>query len=133
MSRRLLLPLLLVPLVAAACSSDSKSETKTSNASASASTGSGSGASTIKVTLSDKGCEPKDITAKAGAITFDVTNEGSAAVTEFEILKDEKILGEIENVIPGNEKSFTVTLTPGTYVTECPGGSEFDEGTLTVS
>jgi iron uptake system component EfeO len=124
----------LVPLVVAACSSDSKSETKTSNASASASTGSsGSGASTIKITLSDKGCEPKEITAKAGQVTFDVTNDGSAAVTEFEIKKDEKVLGEVENVIPGNERSFTLTLDPGTYVTECPGGSEFDEGTLTVS
>jgi iron uptake system component EfeO len=120
-----------VPLVAVACSSDSKSETKTSDASASAS--GGSGATTIKVTLSDKGCEPKEITAKAGAITFEVTNAGSAAVTEFEVLQNEKILGEVENVIPGNDRSFTVTLPAGTYVTECPGGSEFDEGTLTVS
>ena len=35
-----------------------------------------------------------------------MTNDGTAAVTEFEVLKDEKILGEVEGVIPGSDKSL---------------------------
>ena len=133
MSSRRLLVLLAVPLLAAACSSDSKSQTKTSNASSGASSSASGSGSAVKVTLSDKGCEPKAITVKAGTIEFEVVNAGSAAVTEFEVLKDEKILGEVESVIPGADKKFSVTLAAGTYKTECPGGSDFDEGTLTVS
>ena len=57
---------------------------------------------TIDVTLSDNGCDPRSISAKAGPTTFQVTNDDTAAVTEFEVLEGGKILGEVENVTPGS-------------------------------
>jgi len=88
---------------------------------------------TINVTLSDAGCEPRAITAAAGPTNFLVTNKGSSAVTEFEILQGGKILGEVENVIPGVDRNLGLTLKAGSYTTKCPGGSSFDVGTLQVS
>jgi iron uptake system component EfeO len=86
----------------------------------------------IEVTISDAGCEPRLISATAGPTTFVVTNEESAKVTEFEVLEGDKILGEVENVIPGNKKDFSITLQAGSFVTYCPNG-EFEKGTLEVA
>jgi iron uptake system component EfeO len=124
-SRRLF-ALLAVSLVAtAACSSDSKSSDGASAA--------GDNVATIEITLSDSGCEPRSISATAGPTTFHVTNDGSAAVTEFEVLKGDRILGEVENVIPGADRSFSLTLASDSYTTKCPGGSAFEAGTLEVA
>jgi len=124
---RLLLAFLTVPLGAAiACSSDSKTETTPTKSSEQE-------VATIDVTLSDAGCEPRSISAKAGPTTFQVTNDGSTEVTEFEIIGDNKVLGEVENVEPGTPRSFSLTLEPGTYRTICPGGEAFDEGTMAVA
>lgn len=110
--------IVLLVFVAAACGADD-------------STGAGD-AQVVEVKLTDDGCVPDRLTARAGEITFRVTAEGSGAVTEFEILRDGAILGEVENVAPGLEREFRVTLDPGTYETECPGGSD-EEGTLEVT
>jgi iron uptake system component EfeO len=123
-SRRFLV-LLTVPFAVAACSSDASSTSST--------TGSASSGKTIEVTLSDSGCEPRSISAKAGPTTFKVTNDGSAAVTEFEVLKGGRILGEVENITPGADRSFSLTLKAGSYTTKCPGGSSFEAGTLEVA
>jgi iron uptake system component EfeO len=124
---RRLLACLAVPVLVAvgACSGDDNSSGSGTTA--------GAGDATIDITLSDSGCAPRDITAAPGRTTFSVTNDGSAAVTEFEVLKDGKILGEVENVIPGAGKSFSLTLEAGSYATKCPGGSDFDAGTLEVA
>jgi iron uptake system component EfeO len=119
--RRLMLLPIVPVLLLGACSSD----------------GDGSGAADadaqeIAVTISDAGCSPRDIPAKAGPTTFVVTNEGSAAVTEFEILDGTKILGEVENVIPGADRSFSLTLKAGTFSTYCPNGT-FEKGVLQVA
>jgi high-affinity iron transporter len=69
--------LLVVGLIAAGCGS-------------SGSSGSGSGASgskQVKITLTDEGCNPAQLKLASGATTFDVSNGGADAVTEFEILK----------------------------------------------
>jgi iron uptake system component EfeO len=88
---------------------------------------------TIDVTLSDSGCDPRSISAKAGPTTFQVTNDGSTEVTEFEVIGDGKLLGEAEHVAAGTPRSFSLNLEPGTYRTKCPGGDAFDEGTLAVA
>lgn len=125
---RLVVALLAVPLVVGACSSDGSPTV------ADGSPGSNPAqVSTIEVTLSDSGCEPRSIATPAGPTTFAVTNDGSAAVTEFEVLRDGRILGEVENVIPGADRSFSLTLTEGSYTTKCPGGSAFDSGNLEVA
>jgi iron uptake system component EfeO len=125
MRGRTLAALVAVPLLLAACGDDDSDG-------AGVSTGATSGA--VEVTISDAGCAPDPIEVVAGTIMFDVTNDGSASVTEFEILDgDDHVVGEIENVVPGAEKSFSVMLEPGTYVSYCPNGSDVERGTIDVT
>ena len=88
---------------------------------------------TIEVTVTDDGCEPAAISADAGPTTFHVSNKGSGDdATEFEVIQDTTIFGEIENVEPGKDGSLSLTLQPGTYVTKCRGGTT-DTGSLEVT
>ena len=84
------------------------------------------GASQVAVTLVSEGgtdaCKLDTTTVAAGPVTFTVTNESSAALSEVELLDDERIRGEKENLAPGLDPvSFTVTLGGGTYQLYCPG------------
>lgn len=117
-----------VSLLAAGCgsSSDEKGSSATNAASEKEGT-------TVEITLSDDGCDPRSISTKAGPVTFEVTNEGSSSVTEFEVLKGKQILAEVENVIPGTDRSFSLTLKEGKYTTLCPNGEKFDAGTVEVA
>src|SRR3954451_1612373 len=83
-----------------------------------------------KVDINDDGC-PAKVAVKAGTNHFKVTNSGSGDVSEFEILSGDRILGEVENVAPGLNKEFSLTLKAGNYTTYCPGGSR-DKGKLVV-
>lgn len=85
------------------------------------------------VILTSAGCEPADIEAKTGPATFTVTNRGAAAVTEFEILEGDRVIGEVENIVEGLSGKFTLDLRAGEYTTFCPGGDTAERGTLTVS
>lgn len=77
-------------------------------------------AEAIAVDITDDACAVATSTAKAGAVTFSLTNTGSD-VNEFEILADDqlRIVGEKENVTPGQTVDFTAQLEPGTYYTAC--------------
>jgi iron uptake system component EfeO len=86
----------------------------------------------VKVDINDDGC-PAKLTIKAGPTNFKVTNSGSGDVSEFEILSGDHIIGEVENVAPGLNKEFSLTLKAGTYSTKCPGGSEHSTGKLVVT
>lgn len=86
--------------------------------------------SEVKVQINDDGC-PAKLTVKAGPNTFKVSNTGSGDVSEFEILSGDHIVGEVENVAPGLNKEFSLTLKAGNYTTSCPGGSR-DTGKLVV-
>jgi iron uptake system component EfeO len=87
---------------------------------------------TVKVEIDDEGC-PAKLTTKAGPNTFKVSNTGSSGdVSEFEIVSGSRIIGEIENIAPGLNGEFSLTLKPGTYATKCPGGSEHSTGKLKV-
>jgi iron uptake system component EfeO len=90
------------------------------------------GVRTIEINLSDGGCEPASLSALAGPTTFHVTNDDAAGVTEFEILDGTKILGEVENVAPGIDRSFSITLKAGSFITYCPGADK-EKGTLEVA
>jgi iron uptake system component EfeO len=87
----------------------------------------------VHVSLSDAGCGPQSLSVPAGPATFIVTNTGSSSVLEYEIEQDGRIIGEVENVIPGIDRNFTLNLKPGTYVLNCPGGTSAATGTLTVT
>lgn len=86
---------------------------------------------TVKVEINDEGC-PAKLTTKAGPTTFKVTNNGSGDVSEFEVLSGDRIIGEKENIAPGLNGEFSLTLKPGTYATKCPGGSKRATGKLVV-
>ncbi|HEY1530290.1 MAG TPA: iron uptake system protein EfeO [Galbitalea sp.] len=87
------------------------------------------GASQVSVSLASKNgkdvCTLSSSSAKAGPVTFTVKNESSTAISEVELLSNERILGEKENLAPGLAAvSFTVTLTGGTYQVYCPGADK---------
>lgn len=88
-------------------------------------------AKTVKVEIDDEGC-PAKLAVKAGPVTFEVENTGSGAVSEFEVLSGDRIIGEIENVAPGLTREFSLTLKAGKYTTYCPGGDR-EKGRLTVT
>lgn len=86
------------------------------------------GASQVRITLTaDNGgaCVLDHATAKAGPVTFAVTNKTATAITEIELQSNNRILGEKENLAPGLPTvSFTVTLGGGTYKVYCPGAAQ---------
>ena len=90
------------------------------------------GAKTFAVKLTDAGCEPHSAKLAAGPVTFEVENAGTSAVSEFEVLEGDTILGEKENLSDGLSGSFSLTLEKGTYTMYCPGGEQ-ERGTLTVT
>ncbi len=90
------------------------------------------GVRTIDVALTDESCQPIALSAVAGPTTVHVTNQDADGVTEFEILDGKKIIGEVENVVPGLDRSFSLTLKPGSFVIYCPGAKK-ERGTLEVA
>jgi iron uptake system component EfeO len=86
----------------------------------------------VKIALSDAGCQPTPATVPSGPVKFSLTNSGSAKVTEAELQKDGKILGEKESLTPGLSGDFSLRLDGGTYSIYCPGGAK-DTWTFTVN
>jgi iron uptake system component EfeO len=74
----------------------------------------------LTVDITDDTCAVSVATAPTGAVTFAITNNGTD-VNEFEILADDKlrIVGEKENVPPGQTVNYVAQLAPGTYFTAC--------------
>jgi iron uptake system component EfeO len=69
-------------------------------------------------------CRLSSTSAKAGPITFTVTNTSATGITEVELLQGQRIVGEKENLAPGLAAvAFTSTLTGGTYAVSCPGAA----------
>ncbi|WP_353808219.1 iron uptake system protein EfeO [Agromyces sp. SYSU T00194] len=74
----------------------------------------------VAVDIRDDACDVAVDTAEAGTVTFALANNGTD-VNEFEILADDKlrIVGEKENITPGQQVSYVAQLQPGTYYTAC--------------
>jgi iron uptake system component EfeO len=83
----------------------------------------GSNVTTVTVTLTNAGCTPDRTTIAAGPVTFRAVNDGGDKVSEVEVVKDGKILGEKENLAPGLSGSFTLELAAGDHVVACPGAT----------
>jgi iron uptake system component EfeO len=90
------------------------------------------GAKVLSFKLTDQGCVPGSAKAPAGPVHFEVENAGTSAVTEFEILEGDSVLGEKEDLSDGLSGSFSLTLDKGEYTIYCPGGAQ-EKGTLTVA
>jgi iron uptake system component EfeO len=95
------------------------------------------GTNAVKVTMANNGgkdgCALDTSSVPAGPVTFTVVNASAPGITEMELLRDQRIVGEKENLAPGLDPvSFTVTLDGGSYQLYCPGaGTEYQ--TLTVT
>lgn len=89
----------------------------------------------IEIKGSEFKYEPKDVTARAGEITFVVTNTGS---TDHNIVIQDtagRDLAQIPVISPGKTEELKVTLRPGNYRLVCtlPGHKEAGMvGTLKV-
>ncbi|WP_208619794.1 iron uptake system protein EfeO [Mycobacterium scrofulaceum] len=95
------------------------------------------GANAVKVTLANRdgkdACALDHANLAAGPVTFTVANANAPGISEVELLRGERIVGEKEDLAPGLDPvSFTVTLDGGSYQLYCPGASS-EYQTLTVT
>lgn len=105
----------VITMVSLAACSDSKDDSKDSSSSAT---------KTVKVEMTNDGCKATPDKVDAGPITFSITNTNAAAVSEVELIKDNRILAERENIAPGMAAvSFSHKLDGGSYELYCPGAS----------
>lgn len=81
---------------------------------------------TVTLTGAEGGtCIVDHTSAKAGPVSFTVVNKTATAITELELLSDNRILGEKENLAPGLPAGkFTLTLEGGKYQLYCPGAKQ---------
>ena len=94
--------------------------------------GDGSTGERIAVSVSEDGCSPATIETASGPVTFEVTNAG-AETAEFEIiLGGERVIDEVENIIPGFVVNMATRLDGGTYAMQC-GNLRTTPGVLTVT
>lgn len=80
----------------------------------------------VKITLTPQGCKPSPATISSGHVNFTVVNKDADAVSEAELrTKDlSHILGEQENLTPGLSGGFSLNMTAGSFVINCPGASQ---------
>ena len=96
-------------------------------------TGAGGASEGERVALTEFKIDPVNPTAKAGVVTYDVVNEGSAPhALEIEGNGEEF---ETEVLNGGQSAELQATLKPGEYKWYCPVGNHAEQGmtgTLTV-
>lgn len=80
-------------------------------------------ADALTVTSTDSTCDVSAASATSGTLTFAVSNTGSQ-ISEFYLLAEDglRIIGEVENIAPGAERTLTVVAQPGQYKTLCKPG-----------
>ena len=76
------------------------------------------GLKSVNVTINDKGCQPMELTVPPEKIAFKIKNESKRGV-EWEILKDNMVVEERENIIPGFTSTLTTKLAPNEYEMTC--------------
>jgi iron uptake system component EfeO len=82
----------------------------------------GSDTGKIAVTATDSTCKVAQSQSNAGSVSFKVTNNGSK-VTEFYVYAEgDRVMGEVENIVPGVTRELLVDLPAGTYQTACKPG-----------
>lgn len=89
----------------------------------------------VAVVATEYAFEPSQISVPVGEVTFTIRNEGDEE-HEFEILRGDRVVDEVEGLIPGLERDLTVRLEPGAYLIVCRLADHFQRGMvadLTVS
>lgn len=81
------------------------------------------GSTVLTVDSSATDCAVSAAEAPSGTVSFTVANSGDE-VTEFYLLADDglRIVGEVENIGPGIERTLVVVAKPGEYFTVCKPG-----------
>ena len=100
----------------------------------------GEGGATVDVTLQEWAVIPAQDSVEAGSVTFDVNNEGPDHPHELVVIRTDlapdalptmpegmvdeegegiEVIGEIEEFPPGETRSATFDLDPGSYVLVC--------------
>ena len=103
-------------------------------------TGTSSGAATqpgsnVAIVATEYAFEPSALTVPAGEVVFTVRNDG-AEEHEFEILQGDRVIDEVEGLIPGLERDLSVDLAAGEYRIVCQLNDHLQRGmeaTLTVT
>lgn len=76
----------------------------------------------IAVAADDTECKVATTEVAAGTSTFTITNGGSK-VTEFYVYAaGDRVMGEVENIVPGLTREVIVELPAGVYETVCKPG-----------
>ncbi|MFC4533066.1 iron uptake system protein EfeO [Sphaerisporangium dianthi] len=76
----------------------------------------------ISVAASDTDCKISTTDLPAGTSTFAVTN-GGTKVTEFYVYAaGDRVMGEVENIVPGLTREVLIELPAGAYETACKPG-----------
>jgi iron uptake system component EfeO len=91
---------------------------------------SANGTAVVKIAITDKTCEPNELTVTAGKTTFQIENVSQRAL-EWEILSGVMVVVERENILPGFTQPVTAKLDPGIYALTC-GLLSNPRGNLTV-
>ncbi|MEH2325923.1 MAG: iron uptake system protein EfeO [Nostoc sp.] len=122
----------LIALTVAACESKKSSETSGNNSPEAkvASDTSSSNPAETALAVTDKGCEPNQLTVASGQNSFVLTNKSSQPL-EWEILSGVKVVEEKENIAPGFVQKLKTNLEPGEYDMAC-GLRSNPKGKLTV-
>lgn len=77
----------------------------------------------IAVAASDTACDVATVEASTGAISFEVTNNGSETTEFYFYAEGDRVLGEVENIAPGLSRRLLVEVPDaGTYTTSCRPG-----------
>ena len=70
------------------------------------------------MTVTESGCEPGSLTAQSGRVVFEVTNAGPD-IGEFEILDGDRVVDEVENIVPGFVVNLATRIDGGDYELVC--------------
>ena len=130
-----------IPLTLVACGGDDSSSTTAAGDAGSTSTSTeatttasdGGGGSPVAIAESEFKLNPSDPTAKAGAVTLDVSNAGGT-VHDLEI-EGNGVDESTDPIESGGSAQLSVDLKPGTYEIYCniaDHRAQGMEGTLTV-
>ncbi len=85
----------------------------------------------VALAITEKGCEPSDISVASGKTIFVITNKSSQP-QELYILDGVKVLEERENIVPGFVVELKAELAAGEYQMGC-GSRNNAKGKITVT
>ena len=80
----------------------------------------------VGVVATDDTCTTDRTTVASGDIEFAVTNRGTVVTEVYLYAPYDQVIGEVENVEPGDTGSFAVTVGGGAYEVACKPGQTGD-------